>query len=265
MALAEKKGTPTCRSAPDGTSRNKFQTRQIAPKSTIGNARPGPRTPAFGCNSGIAKATLHAAPALFALNYRIEAKRLPASNQIFAIPRRSDVSRVRRKTASRSPNASVGDPLAYFVVTNTLFVSSFRRKLHRRPMFGACRLHRLAGRDCPAALRNVDQIRNRPDRLRRTAGYPGLPLFCACPLLQSGASPRGHLQSDHVGRPIRGSGQSGGARRTLSIQSSPSRKDGAALTPRFPVRAIGAQTAKESTHWADGFVTQPRCQNGGPP
>jgi len=148
-----------------------------------------------------------------------------------------------------SPTASVGSPLGLGCGDDWLLRLVIPRQASPETRSGsvAGRIVLRAG-TVPPLWCQVDPIRNRPDlrrivALRVCRKYALARCFDAVPCL---------VDSYDLTRSQANSRQrsSGGARRTLYVQSSPSRKDGAALTPWFPARAIWAQIAKESTYWA---------------
>jgi hypothetical protein len=208
---------------------------------------------------------------LFAQIGLSDAKRLPASDQIFAIPTRFSRLACRRKRlrGRRGPCwlAWLAVRFAYVVVAIDLFVSVFRRKLFRRKFYRKTALPGVTAACIvlPTGIALPVEY-GRPDSqsagsIRRIAPLPRLPLSgCLSPLRNSTRCWWGtYPPTMRTANPRQRS--SGGARRTLSVQSSPSRKDGAALTPRFPVRTSWAQIAELCTHWADGSSLSPDAKH----
>jgi hypothetical protein len=127
--------------------------------------------------------TLHAALALSATNSRIDAKWLPASVQIFAIPTRFTISRAAEKRFGGRRRLFSANRSAYVVATIACFVSSFRRKVPRKTGLPSPRRAAQLGEPrigLPSQEGRPDQ--QSAESCQPSCHFPGVPLSSACPI-----------------------------------------------------------------------------------
>jgi hypothetical protein len=178
--------------------------------------------------------TLHAALALFAANSRIDAKWLPASVQIFAIPTRFTISRAAEKRFGGRRRLFFSEPLCLCCGDDCLLRLIIPTKGSPKDRSSQPTSGRTTGRATDWLAISGRSTRSAIGRILSAE----LPLSgCAAQFslpdrLETAPHTRGHPQPDCVSRPIRGCDRPA-ARRILYSQTSPSRKAGAALTPWF--------------------------------